>query len=69
LSRDQIEAMMNQLRLDQRKYAGAFNPMKHYARKDDQEDPMSQALEQFGGVKLPKKEQDQTTTDPNYKDW
>lgn len=63
--------MMNQLRNDQRKYAGAFNPMKHYARKDQQppQDPMSQLLEQMGGIKMPKKAPDQTQTDPNYKDW
>jgi len=70
LSRDQIEAMMNQLRLDQRKYSGAFNPLKKFGRKDEQpQDPMQQMLEQMSGIKMPKKDQDQTQADPNYKDW
>lgn len=69
LSRDQIETMMNKLRLDQRKYSGAFNPLKHFGRKDQKpEDPAQQLLEQMGGLN-PQATPDPNQNDPNYKDW
>ncbi len=68
LSRDQIEAILNRLRLDQQRYAGAFNPLKHYGGPQKPQDPMLQMLQQFTGVPMgqptpPPKQ------DPNYKDW
>jgi hypothetical protein len=61
--------MLNRLRQDQSKYAGAFNPMKQYGKQSPQgEDPAQQFLRQFGGFPFP-----QSTptppSDPNYKDW
>ncbi|MGH7442105.1 MAG: VWA domain-containing protein [bacterium] len=70
LSRDQIETMLNQLRLDQHKYEGAFNPLKHYGRPDQQsQNPMQQMLQQFTGVPMQPQQPPQAAEDPNYKDW
>jgi Ca-activated chloride channel family protein len=69
LSRDQVETMMNQLRRDQKKYEGAFSPLKRYP-KDQQknEDPAERMFEQMTGMRPPN-QPTPTPTDPNYKDW
>ncbi|HTB23174.1 MAG TPA: VWA domain-containing protein [bacterium] len=66
LNRDQIETMLNQLKNDQHKYEGAFNPLKHYGNKPPPEDPAQQFLEQFGGLPRPSPT---PPPDPDYKDW
>jgi hypothetical protein len=67
LSRDQVETMLNQLKNDQHKYEGAFNPLKHYGNKQQPEDPGQQFLDQFSGIQPQKTPT--PPTDPNYKDW
>jgi Ca-activated chloride channel family protein len=71
LSQDQVQAMMNQLRLDQKRYAGAFSPMKHYPRADQQpQDPMQAMMNQMMG--LPPPPQAPPQKGPNgqdLKDW
>ena len=67
LSRDQVETMLNQLKNDQHKYEGAFNPLKHYGNKEQPEDPAQQFLDQFTGVSPQKSPT--PPVDPNYKDW
>ena len=50
LSNDQVQAMMNQLQLDQKRYEGAFNPLQHYPRQDQQpQDPMQAMMDQMMG--------------------
>jgi Ca-activated chloride channel family protein len=49
LNQDQVQAIMNQLHLDQQRYAGAFNPMKKFDQsKPQQDDPMDELLKQMG---------------------
>ena len=61
--------MLNKLRHDQQRYAGAFNPMKRYPRQNQQpEDPAQQMLEQFTGIQMPHKSPT-PPPDPNYNDW
>ncbi|HTA17008.1 MAG TPA: hypothetical protein VK786_04615, partial [bacterium] len=67
LSRDQVETMLNQLKNDQHKYEGAFNPLKHFGNKQQPEDPAQQFLDQFSGIQPQKTPT--PPTDPNYKDW
>jgi Ca-activated chloride channel family protein len=71
LNPDQVQAMMNQLKLDQKRYAGAFNPLKHYPRKDrDNQDPMQAMMDQMMG--RPPQQPEQPLKDANgndEKDW
>jgi Ca-activated chloride channel family protein len=46
LNQDQVQAMMNQLRLDQNRYAGAFNPTKKF--NQNQLSPEDQMRQQMG---------------------
>lgn len=49
LNQDRVQAMMNQLRLDQRRYSGSFNPLPRHERPDRQpQDPMLQMMEEMG---------------------
>lgn len=69
LNGDRAQAMMNQLRLDQKRYSGAFNPMKKYDRKDDQpKDPMEQMMEEMG-MRPKQPTQPQQGSGPEAKDW
>lgn len=69
LSQDKVQAMMNQLRLDQKRYSGAFNPMKKYERPDRQtQDPMQQMMEEMG-MRPKKPQQEDKGGGPEAKDW
>jgi Ca-activated chloride channel family protein len=70
LNQDRVQAMMNQLRLDQRRYGGAFNPLKHYQRQDRQQpqDPMEQMLEQMG-MRPPRPQPQEQQGGNETKDW
>ena len=64
---------MNQLRLDQKRYAGAFSPMKHYPRQDQQppQSPAQAFLQQVMGGPPPQ-QQAPPQKGPNgedVKDW
>jgi Ca-activated chloride channel family protein len=50
LSQDQIRAMMNIIKGDQKRYGQAFQPLKKYQKPEDQaQDPMEQMFEQLTG--------------------
>ena len=69
MNQDRAQAMMNQLRLDQKRYSGAFNPMKKYDRKDDQpKDPMEQMMEEMG-MRPKQSPKPQQGGGPEAKDW
>lgn len=68
LSQDRVQAMLNQLRLDQKRYSGAFNPLKKFERPERQpQDPMEQILEQMG--LRPKPLPQSQTEGEDVKDW
>lgn len=68
LNQDQVQAMMNRMTADQRRFAGIFSPHKRYARKDRQpQDPMQQMLELTGQAPPPKPETD--ANGQEVKDW
>jgi len=70
LSQDQVQAMMNQLKLDQKRYAGAFNPLKHYPRQDRQnQDPFQAQMDQMMGIKRPTPETLKDANGNDEKDW
>ena len=53
LNPDEAQAMMNMLRSDQKRYEGAFQPIKKRQKQPDQ-DPMEQMMEQMTGVHMPR---------------
>jgi Ca-activated chloride channel family protein len=70
LSQDQVQSMMNQLRLDQKRYAGAFSPMKHYPRQDQQpQDPMQAMMDQMMGIQRPQPTPVKGPNGEDVKDW
>ena len=66
LSQDQIHAMMNMLKNDQKRYGQAFQPLKKYNNQQQSQDPMEQMFEQMTGRKM-KPEPAQGSGD--RKDW
>jgi Ca-activated chloride channel family protein len=68
LNADRAQAMMNQLRLDQKRYSGAFNPLKKHERPEQaSNDPMQQMLEEMG--MRPRQPQAQQGGGAETKDW
>lgn len=66
LSQDQIHAMMNMLKNDQRRYGQAFQPLKKHPKQDQSQDPMEQMFEQMTGRKMRPQE---APSNPDRKDW
>jgi Ca-activated chloride channel family protein len=68
LNQDQVQAMMNQLKNDERRYADAFNPTKKFDQNQEQpQDAMDEMLQQMG--LRPRKEVQQGQGGPERKDW
>jgi Ca-activated chloride channel family protein len=67
LSQDQIHAMMNMLKNDQKRYGQAFQPLKKHPKQDDQpQDPFEAMFEQMTGRKIKPEPQGGNS---NRKDW
>jgi Ca-activated chloride channel family protein len=66
LNQDQIQAMMNMLKNDQRRFGQAFQPMKKYQKPENQ-DPVQQLFEQMTGRKMEQPSQNQGGAE--RKDW
>jgi hypothetical protein len=58
LSNDQIQAMMNMLKNDQRRFGQAFQPLQKHKKQDPaSQDPLEQMFEQMTGRKARPQEQ------------
>lgn len=69
LNQDQVQAMMNQLRLDQKRYAGAFNPTKKFDQKQpSQQEQMEEMMRQQMGLP-PKPKAEESQGGAERKDW
>jgi Ca-activated chloride channel family protein len=69
LNQDQVQAMMNQLKLDQKRYQGNFNPMKKYEKPQTPQEQQEEMLRQMGFPVPPRPKQDDGGNGPERKDW
>lgn len=70
LNQDQVQAMMNQLHLDQKRYAGAFNPTRKFDQKQQsQQEQMEEMMRQQMGLPPKPKAQDADGGGAERKDW
>lgn len=65
VNQDEVQAMMNMLAQDQKRYEGAFQPLKK--RKRQEKTPLEQMMEQMG-MRPPQKEAEEGTRG-DVKDW
>jgi hypothetical protein len=70
LNSDQVQAMMNQLHLDQKRYAGAFNPTKKFDQPPpNQQDMIDEMMRQQMGLPPKPQAQDADGGGAERKDW
>ena len=69
LNQDQVQAMMNQLHLDQKRYAGAFNPTKKFNKQQTQQEQMEDMMRQQMGLPPIHKQEEDKGGGADRKDW
>lgn len=66
LSQDQIHAIMNMMKNDQKRFSTQFEPLKKHNKDKQAQDPLQQMLQRMSGLKMPKKDQGSNS---DVKEW